>query len=242
MPQILTRLFQALRVLENVASGDTDVDAGRLQRSDILVVHAPVDLDEAGGVETVSQRLETADLLIDIDELLSAEARVDAHDEHHVDVGQQVLDALGRSMRVQDDRRFDAEAADILRQAVRVLLLFDMKGDIARLQRGEEVDEEGVVLHHEVHIQRLGRGVGDRGDDDGADGQVRDEMAVHHINVDEVASGIADGADVACEVAEIGGENTGGYEHGRALSFLTPFYRIQTDIFRVLARLVGKGA
>jgi hypothetical protein len=40
-------------------------------------------------------------------------------------------------------------------------------------------------------------------------------VAVHHVHVDQVAPGVADGADLLGQTAEVGGEDTGGYEHIR---------------------------
>jgi len=114
-------------------------------------------------------------------------------------------------MRVEHDSGFDTKRTDVLYQTVRVFLLFDMKRDVARLQRREEIDKEGVVLDHKMDIQGFCRSFGDCRDNNRSYRQVRDEVAVHDVDMDKIATGIADGFYVAFKIAEVGREYTWGY-------------------------------
>jgi len=114
---------------------------------------------------------------------------------------------------VEDDGGFDAVGADGLDEAVGVLLFFDMKRDILGLEWGEKIDEKCVVFDHEVDIEWSGRCAGDGLDDHRADGEVGDEMPIHHIDMHQVASAITDRRDIARKMTEVGREDTGGYLH-----------------------------
>jgi hypothetical protein len=82
-------------------------------------------------------------------------------------------------------------------------------------QRVRARPDEGLhkargVLHHEVYIERQARHFGHRLHDGGADGQVRNEATVHHIDVNPVRAGLLGGAHLFRQPPEIGRENRGG--------------------------------
>jgi len=89
--------------------------------------------------------------------------------------------------------------------------------------RCEVVDEALRLLDHEVTIEDL-LGHGSQGrDHGGTDRQVGDEVAVHHIDVDEVRARFVDRSDLLAKAGKIGAENRRGDErglrgHGRDLS------------------------
>ena len=60
---------------------------------------------------------------------------------------------------------------------------------------------------HQVHVQGLGRDGPQGLHDQGADGDVGHEAAVHHVDVDPVGAGLVDGTDVFAETGEIGRED-----------------------------------
>ena len=57
--------------------------------------------------------------------------------------------------------------------------------------------------------------LGDRLDDERAHRDRRDEVAVHHVDVDHARAGVEHGVDLLAEAAEVGGEDRGGdaFEH-----------------------------
>ena len=62
-----------------------------------------------------------------------------------------------------------------------------------------------VIVNHEVDIKRNGRNILDSANHLGSESQIRNEVIVHHINVDEV--GVTDVTEVSFHVDEIGTEN-----------------------------------
>ena len=127
----------------------------------------------------------------------------------------------GAAFRVEDDSGLDPQRTDVVDETVRVLFFFDMERDVFGLERSEKIDEEGVVLYHQMDVEGFGGSFGYGVNDDRSDREIGDEMAVHHIDVHKIASRIADGADIAGQIAEIGGEDTRSDEHGQHLGFFS---------------------
>ena len=81
----------------------------------------------------------------------------------------------------------------------------DMKRDVRGACLREGLDVRSRVCHHEVDVEN---GVGDRLVDGPADGrthrEVRHEVAVHHIDVQQVAARGKGGAALVAEAREVG--------------------------------------
>ena len=181
-----------------------------------------------------------ADLVADRpDEGLASEAGVHGHAEYEIDHVQDGLDrALGRA-RVEHDAGLLAERPDRLERAVDVGSRLRMDADDvgARAREGFEVGIRGS--DHQVHVEDLRRVRADGPHDVGAHGDVRDEMAVHHIDMDPVASRLIDGADLLAEPGEIGGQDRRGDEEraGHGVAGSMPGYTAATGLNRRAQRL-----
>ena len=64
--------------------------------------------------------------------------------------------------------------------------------------------------HHQVGLERDGDEVARRGDDVGTERQVGDELAVHHVPLDEVDAGLLQGDDLLTEAGEVGRQHRRG--------------------------------
>ena len=76
--------------------------------------------------------------------------------------------------------------------------------------RGELVDLAPRALDHQVDVERAAGVVdlvGDRGDDQRADRDRRDEVAVHDVDVDHPGAGVDHLGDLRAEPREVGGED-----------------------------------
>ena len=75
---------------------------------------------------------------------------------------------------------------------------------------GSGVDEVLEVairfLNHQVHVERDGRHLVDRPHDQRAERDVRHEVAVHHVEVQEVGAAALHALDFGCERPEISRE------------------------------------
>ena len=124
-----------------------------------------------------------------VDELLMAEAGIDRHHQHQVDVGEDFDQHLGRRGRV--DRHADAlfQPGDALDRAVQILISFPVDDERIGAGLGKGVDEQIGIVNHQVDFQRQTGHGPQRFDDRHSHGQVGNEVAVHHVDVDAIGSG-----------------------------------------------------
>jgi 23S rRNA (uracil1939-C5)-methyltransferase len=80
----------------------------------------------------------------------------------------------------------------------------------------DEAAEQVVgVLDHQVGLERHRHQGPDGGDDVGAEGEVGDEPAVHHVPLDAVDAGLLEGHALVAQPGEVGGEHGRGDVDGR---------------------------
>ena len=179
-----------------VSDGDptVDLDARRLR--------------PAAGSEQIA---ELGDLRLHRREVaLAAEARVDGHHEDDVDEVEDVGDGGDGRRRVDRHAGGGAELGDVAERAVQVrarLGVDDQPGaagfDVAR---GHHVGGED----HQVGLERQRDTIPHGGDDVGTERQVGDELAVHHVPLDEVDAGLLEGDDLVAEPREVRREHRRG--------------------------------
>mmetsp|Transcript_156 Transcript_156/g.559 ORF Transcript_156/g.559 Transcript_156/m.559 type:complete len:269 (+) Transcript_156:160-966(+) len=146
-----------------------------------------------------------------LDELLAAKAGVDRHDEDEVDLVQHVLDGLQGSAGVEHNAGVAAEVLDHVHDAVQV----DGGGLL-----GVHADDVSAGLckvshallrldNHQMHVQDL-VGHGAEGiHNQGANGDVGHEAAIHHVDVHPVAASIVNGSHLLTKPSEVGREDGG---------------------------------
>lgn len=213
-------------VAEDGRARDDGVAAGGDHLVGVSRADTAVDLDPGVDTLGLAHFPELADLVqLALDELLPAKAGVDRHDEDQVGDIQDVLDRRERGGGVKNDAGLAAQVLDLVQGAVQVdgrAALGVDRDDIGTglgkvgdpqlgLDNPAEVWWGGSsptapeststspwirVYSHQVDIKGL-VGVGADGiDDQGADRDVGDEPAVHHIDVDPVATGLINGLDL----------------------------------------------
>ena len=111
-------------------------------------------MSRPGLVDHLAHRLDLAQLAGD--EALPAEARIDAHHQHQVDVVDQVVEHLGRRRRVERDAGLLAERLDRLDRAVDVRPGFGVDGDDVGPGLGERLEPQVDRRDHQVDVERLG--------------------------------------------------------------------------------------
>lgn len=153
------------------------------------------------------QLAQAADLGGHVQELLPAETGIDRHHADQIGQIQQMRDRIGRRAGVQRHTRLFAGGTDRLQGAVDMRTGLDMGGDQIGPRLGIGLDigidrrDHQVNVHEGLHM-RAERLHGGR-----AEGQVRHEMSVHHIDMDPVGALILDGPDLAAEIGKIGGQD-----------------------------------
>jgi hypothetical protein len=212
---------------EHRRAGHQHVRAGGGDRADVVELDPAVDLDvdrgAAGVVEHAPQRGDLVEHRRD--ERLAAEAGVDAHQQHHVDVGQHPAQRLERRRRVEHRDGPLAELADRPERAVQVGAGLDVDADAVGPGLGVVGDPAIGLLDHQVDDERAGRDLAQRRDHHRADRQVGHEVPVHHVDVDVVGAADVAGADLVAEAREVGRQD-GGRDadgaHRRVLPRIAP--------------------
>jgi len=105
-----------------------------------------------------------------------------------------------------------AKLADGVQRAVDVRRGLGMEGDRVRPSLGELLDVILGAVDHQVDVDRaagLVDLVGDRARDERADRDRGDEVAVHHVHVDDPRAGGHHLLDLGAEAGEVRGENRG---------------------------------
>src|SRR2546421_594648 len=144
-----------VRAGEYGAAGDEGVGTGRRDALDVLGLDAAVDLEPdvpARGVDEFARALHL--LQRRVNEALAAKARVDAHDEHEIDLVENVLEYLERGCRIEGQPRPAARRLDQAQRPIHVRRGFGMEADQVGTGGGEGVDERIHRLHHQMHVQR----------------------------------------------------------------------------------------
>ena len=84
-----------------------------------------------------------------------------------------------------------------------------MERDGLRFRRDEAIDVAGRLRDHQVHVERQHGQTPESRHHVGPEGDVVDEVAVHHVEVQSIGTGALHLVDDAVEAAEVGIEDTG---------------------------------
>ena len=87
-----------------------------------------------------------------------------------------------------------------------------MDGDDVGAGFGEGIEKAIDRRNHEVDVERLLGVRAQRFDHRRADGEIGDEMAVHHVDVQPVGAGFVHRADLLAELREVSGQDRRGEE------------------------------
>jgi len=180
------------------------------------VSHSTVHLDTEVEAELAAQSGKAGDFVDgEGQELLSSEARIDAHYEHEVDHGEDFDERLDRCSGIDDDAREDVVFGDVLQGAVQVGACLLMHRDHICAGLGEGWNVRVWILDHEVAVEgELGDGA-QRLDHRRAEGNVGNEVAVHDIDVNDGSAATFGCGDFIGEMGKVGGEDgEGEFDHG----------------------------
>ena len=202
--QLPNRLHWILRLKHRIA-GHQHICTRFKQSLGVVRVDAAVHFDECGSVLFIDHQTQLADFFVcALDELLSAEARVDRHEEHHVQVAEDVLQYADRGMGVEHHTGVDAEGLDLLHCTVDMGAGFIVEGDDVGAGLGEGLEVLLRLHDHQVDVEGLLGFLLDGLHHWDAEGDVRHEAAVHHVAVEPVGLAAVDHLDVSFQVEEVG--------------------------------------
>ena len=191
------------RIAGNQQLGSRFDDAAHCVVSDTAVHFNPIT-----ETELASKFFEAANLAERVrDESLSAEAWIDAHDQHMVHHAEDRYEQVDLGVGIDDDGRLHLVLGDEFEGAVQVAARLVVDADPVRAGVGKGGDKLVGVLNHQVAIERQFRMFPERGDDGRADGDIGDEVAIHHIDVDHGAATALGRGDFVGQAGEVGGKD-----------------------------------
>ena len=201
--------FNSAGLLEDGRSGNHHVNSGFGNLSDVVNLDTSINFQTAVQSVVVDQFSGFSGLVKGgRDEGLSSESRVDRHEKDDVKLVQDVLGGIKRGTRVENKSGLASSVLDQLKGSVDVVGGLRVEGDV----RGSGIDEglDGLIDrgNHKMDIDRGGNAVVTKGlADHRSDGQVRDVVVVHNIEVNDIGSGLQDVVNFGTEAGEISGKD-----------------------------------
>ena len=168
--------------IEDITATDQDIDTDGHKARGRLTLYTTIHLDERLTPLLGNHPTKAPDLLDRIlNELLSAEAWVDTHQQHHVDIADNVLQERDGRRGIERHAGLHARIVDFLYSAVQMGAGFHVHIHHHGSQPGGALNILFGVHHHVMHVKRLlafaGHGLKDRE----SERDVWHEHAVHHV-------------------------------------------------------------
>mmetsp|Transcript_15097 Transcript_15097/g.63516 ORF Transcript_15097/g.63516 Transcript_15097/m.63516 type:complete len:252 (-) Transcript_15097:8-763(-) len=196
---------------EDARPGDDDVRPGRRRRLDRRGSEAAVHLD-------VDLRVPLAERL-DLGhhprlELLPAKPGLHRHDEHHVNKARVAdgVDSLRGGSGLERHANLHARRAGPIAQHGGGFVHLDVEGEHMSPGVLEGLDVVPGVGHHQVAVEESVGVLGEALHHRGAEGEVRDEVSVHDVQVEPVRAAVDDLHGLVRHAGEVGSEKGGGYD------------------------------
>ena len=215
-------IFTGVSLLEYGATGDQDFGAGTHDVCDGVVMDAAVDFDaeaEPARLPDIRQRLNF--LQGRVNKGLTTEAWVHAHDQNVVDQGKNFIESVDRCGRVDDNSRLTSVRCDQMKGAIEMDAGFLVDRDPSSAGFRESGDEFVWSFNHEMTIEWDFRDFAKRSYDRGPDRDIRDEMTIHDVHVENGGSPFNSGLGIQSEASEVSRKDGGSELDHRSIQLAT---------------------
>ena len=199
-----------IRTVKNRRPRDKDVGPGFEHVPGVLDFDAAVHFKQGVAAGTIDELSGSPDFIqTGGDKGLSPESGIHRHDQHQVHVRDDFFNGAQGSRRVERDPGLDPKLFDALNRAVQVGTGFRMYRQIIGSGLGK-VGNDGVrVRDHEMDVEWESSHFVKRFDNGRTDREVRHEMPVHHVHVQQVGSRGFHRGDFIGQVRKVRGESKG---------------------------------
>jgi hypothetical protein len=143
------------------------------------------------------------------DKGLATETWVHAHDENMVDQGKNFVERLDRCGRVNYHSGLTSMCCDQMKGAIQMDAGFLVDGDPIGTRFCKCGDKLVRSFNHEVTIERNFRDFAKRGQDRWSDGDIGDEVAIHHVDVEDGGAPCDSSLGFCAEASEVSGKDGG---------------------------------
>jgi hypothetical protein len=144
-----------------------------------------------------------------VDKGLATEAGVHTHDKNMMNERKNLIEGVDRCGRVYDHSRLTSMRCDQMKGAIEMDAGFLVDGDPISASLGECGDEFVWPFNHEMTIEWYFRDLAKRGYDGGPDRDVWDEVAIHHVHVEDGRSPFDSGLSFCAEAREVSRKDGG---------------------------------
>lgn len=191
-------------MLEYSAARDQDLGTSTHNVGDGVVMDAAVDFNAEAELARLADFREQFNFLEGrVDKGLTTEAGVHAHDKNMMNQWKNFIEGVDRCGRVYDHSGLASVRCDQMKGAIEMDAGFLVDRDPSSAGFRESGDEFVRPFNHEMTIERNFRDFAKRSNDGGADRDVRDEMAIHHVHVENSGSSFDSGLGFRAEASEV---------------------------------------
>ena len=141
------------------------------------------------------------------DEGLSAEPREHSHAQRQIDEREKRFDSFNRQIRVEREPDFLSGSANLLNQGARVGLDFEMKYESVGARFQKAVEKLSWVFDHQMHFERKSSDRSQALDNCRPHAEIRDEVTIHHIDVNSIGPTMSCFKNEFSESGEIRSQN-----------------------------------
>ena len=198
-----------LRILgtKDVTTADEYIDTGCNETWGRLALHTAIHLNQRLTALFRNQPTQVLHLVDSVlNELLSAEPGVDAHQQDHLYIADNILQERHRRRGIQRNTGLHASIVNLLNGAMQMDRRLHVDVHHHGTKFGSLLNVTLGTVDHVVNVEGFGTCFGHRLKYRKAKGNVGNERAVHHVEVKPVGLTVVDHLDVAVEMKEIGSE------------------------------------
>ena len=174
------------------------------------------------------------------DERLSAEARIHRHHQQQIDLLEIRLRLRDAGGRIHGETDLHAERADLPQQLRHAIRQLDVDGQLVRARLGERFEENLRLRTHQVNVEEHLRQRTNRAHHLGTEGNVRDKMPVHDVQVQPLRAGLAGALRLGGKLAEVRGEQGRGDNHAQEAREPSALHKAESAAFPVAILMVGR--
>jgi hypothetical protein len=192
-------------MLEYIAACDQYLRTGTHYVSDRLVMNAAVDFNAEAELARLADFREQFNFLEGrMNKGLTTEAGVHAHDKNMMNQWKNFIEGVDRRGRVYDHSGLASVCCDQMKSAIEMDAGFLVDRDPSSAGFRESWDEFVRLFNHEVTIERNFQDFAKRGYNRRPNRDIRDEVAIHHIHVEDGRAPFDGGLGFRAEAGEVG--------------------------------------
>jgi hypothetical protein len=221
-PQKLPGFFTGISMFEYITARDQYLRTGTYYVADRLVMDATVNFNaeaEPAGLPDFRQQLNL--LQRRVDKGLTTEAGVHAHDKDMMKQWKNFIEGVDRCGRVYDYSGLASVRCNQMKCAIEMDAGFLVDRDPSSAGFREGGDEFVRPFNHEMTIEWDFRDFAKRGYDRGPDRDVRDEMTIHYVHMENGGSPVDDSLHFYAEPREVSRQDGGSELDHRSLQLAT---------------------